>query len=251
MTNLDNTDNPVKIITLTGDLGAGKSLVAKKLQNVFDADYYSTGEAQRKIAGEMGITTLDLNRLAETEKWVDEKIDSIFKDLKNYPNNLIVDSRMAWHFLPNSFKIRLEVNPGIGAERIAGDTSRIGETYNSTEETIQAIIDRQKSEQLRFMKYYDVDVCNPDNFDILIDTSFAGPETVKSKVLEAAESYYAGSFKPQVWISTLNVSLSHDVEEDGEIEVRKELGGPYILLKGKKSFHEQQNQELIQAKLST
>ena len=110
-------DKPL-IMTITGDVGSGKSVLADALVQRFDADRYSTGTVQRKLAEDMGITTLELNKRAETDPSIDEKIDSVFKSLEDTPVNLIVDSRMAWNFLPQSFKLKLEVNPLASAQRV-------------------------------------------------------------------------------------------------------------------------------------
>ena len=92
------------IITITGDLGSGKSTVAKLLQERLNYDYIYTGKIQRMIADRYNMSTVELNKYAETHPEIDAEIDSTFKSLNN-STNLIVDSRMAWFFLPHAFKI--------------------------------------------------------------------------------------------------------------------------------------------------
>ena len=53
------------MITISGMLGSGKSTVAKILAQKLDYGYYSTGNAQREIAQKRGLTTLELNQLAD------------------------------------------------------------------------------------------------------------------------------------------------------------------------------------------
>jgi cytidylate kinase len=65
-------------ITLTGDLGSGKSAVSSILCEITGFEYLSTGRIQRKIAENMGMDTLELNRLADTDPSIDERIDSVF-----------------------------------------------------------------------------------------------------------------------------------------------------------------------------
>lgn len=178
------------IITITGDLGAGKSLLSKVLLKEFNAEYYSTGAAQRQIAQEMAISTLELNQLAEKEKWVDEKIDSVFKDLAKTETNLVVDSRMAWFFLPTSFKIRLEVHEDIAAQRIIEDKTRNGESYKSLEDTKTGLIKRKSSECERFKTYYGVDIADHENYNLVIDTSGAQPEDIAKIAVRAAKDFF-------------------------------------------------------------
>ena len=48
-------------LTLTGDLGSGKSTVAKLLLERLGLTYYSTGSILRKMAEENGISILEMN----------------------------------------------------------------------------------------------------------------------------------------------------------------------------------------------
>ncbi|MAS87554.1 MAG: hypothetical protein CMH30_06220 [Micavibrio sp.] len=175
------------IVTLTGDLGSGKSSLSKLLCASLKAEYYSTGFAQRAIADKMGISTLELNKLADTDSSIDDKIDGVFKDLAQTKTNLVVDSRMAWHFLPRSFKIRLKVNPFIAAERVMKDDKRQSEAYDSVEQAVDMIEQRKKSERERFLRYYNVDIYDDSNYDLIIDTSGKTMDQVFKKVLAAIE----------------------------------------------------------------
>ena len=58
-------------ISLAGDLGSGKSTVGAILAEKLHAAVYSTGTIQRKIAEEMGMTTLQLNQYMETHPEID------------------------------------------------------------------------------------------------------------------------------------------------------------------------------------
>ena len=83
--------NSPLIVTISGDLGSGKSVLANSLVNYWEAERYSTGTIQRKMAEERGITTLELNRLAETDKSIDDEIDGAFAKLGATQSNLVVD----------------------------------------------------------------------------------------------------------------------------------------------------------------
>lgn len=168
-----------KSITITGSLGSGKSTVAKKLSEELGLIYYSTGSAQRQIATQMGITTLQLNHLADKDKSIDEKIDGVIKSMNNDGNAYIVDSRLAWHFMPDSFKVKLIVNKNIAAERIFNDRKRSGESkYTDVAQVITAIEERRHSERERFLRVYQVDIENNSAFDLVIDTTNLSPDEI-------------------------------------------------------------------------
>lgn len=177
---------PTKHITITGDLGSGKSLMASKLQDRYGGERMSTGAAQRELATKMGINTLELNRLADTDPTIDQQIDSIFKALSTREDMVIVDSRMAWHFLPNSFKLCMTVDPIIAARRI-WQHQRATEGYATEAECLHAIEARKSSERARFFRTYGVRLEDPTNYDLVVDTSRRTPDETAELVFEAYE----------------------------------------------------------------
>lgn len=179
-------------ITLTGDLGSGKSAVSKILCQRTGYDYYSTGKIQRQLAAEMGIDTLEMNRRADTDPTIDERIDSIFIELGHDPNGYVVDSRLAWFFLPASFKVYLKVEPAEAVRRILSDPHRKSEGYESAEEAVEKIAARKLSENERFLKKYGADCANLHNFDLVIDTSQRSPTEVSDLILRGLAFKNAG-----------------------------------------------------------
>ena len=175
----------MKSITITGALGSGKSTVAKKISQKLGLTYYATGQAQRQIAEQMGLTTLQLNKLAETDKSIDDKIDGVIQAMNNDGNAYIVDSRLAWHFMPSSFKIKLEVDKDEAAKRIFNDAVRSSESkYSNVEEVLKATTARRQSERERFLSYYHVDIEDESNFDLIIDTTDLTADEVCDKICE-------------------------------------------------------------------
>jgi cytidylate kinase len=189
MTNDDNDGNDefsmTNKITITGDLGSGKSAVSKILCERTGFEYVSTGRIQRQLAQELGLDTLEMNRRADTDPTIDQRIDGIFVDLGKDPNGYIVDSRMAWFFLPDSFKIYLQTDVTVAAERILNDPTRKSEEYETKEEAVQKILARKQSENARFLAKYGADCGNLHNFDLVLDTTHRSPERVADLILKA------------------------------------------------------------------
>ena len=173
----------VNIITITGDLGSGKSTVSNLLQERLNYDYVYTGKIQRMIAERYNMTTVELNKYAETHPEIDTEIDSTFKSLKN-SSNLIVDSRMAWFFLPHSLKVYLKTDLPVAIDRIYGDSGRINENYSSKGEAANLLIARKESENKRYLELYGVDSTDLTNFDLVIDTSLLTPEQVVEQIIK-------------------------------------------------------------------
>ena len=184
MTNSAMTTNK---ITLTGDLGSGKSAVSKLLCDLTGYEYVSTGRIQRQLAQELVLDTLEMNSRADTDPTIDERIDGIFVALGQDPRGYVVDSRMAWFFLPNSFKVYLQTDLRTAAERILRDPARNSEQYTTVEEAVEKIAARKQSENARFFLKYGADCGNLHNFDLVIDTSQRNLQQVADLILAASQ----------------------------------------------------------------
>ena len=172
---------------MTGDIGSGKSRVSAYLRDKLNFKNYSTGDLQRHIAKQKNLTTLELNHLSEKDESIDHEIDGFTKSLRDTKEDLIIDSRLAWHFLPTSFKIYLFLEPVVAAERILRDKNRLKESYANFEETLKAIQERQKSEINRFKKMYHVKLNDWNNYDLIINTKKASVREVGTKILTSIE----------------------------------------------------------------
>jgi CMP/dCMP kinase len=168
-------------ITIAGDIGSGKSTVAKRLAELAGVKPLSTGGIQRQLAQKRGVSVLELNRLAENDPSIDREIDSYLMQLP--PGNLVVESRMAWHFVPDTLKVYLYISDQAAARRIVG-AQRSDEGYQTIADAAAPILARRKSEILRFSKYYNVDIDDLLNYDIVVDTTFASVDDVVRQIGE-------------------------------------------------------------------
>lgn len=190
-----------KLISITGKLGSGKSTVTKELCTLWNCDRYSTGDAQRQLAKERGITTLELNIISEKDPTIDREIDGMFGKIQLTERDLIVDSRMAWFFLPKSLKIKLTVQGFEAARRVLHDLERTSENRSTIEETYQNLKSRRESERRRFIQTYQVDIEDERNFDLVIDTTDAPSSAVVSLIDRLSERYFSYAPIHKFWAS--------------------------------------------------
>jgi len=184
--------NMAKIITITGDLGSGKSTVSNILQERLNYDYVYTGKIQREIANRYQMSTLELNQYAETHPEIDEEIDATFKAL-NASTDLVVDSRLAWFFIPNSYKVYLKCDIIVAANRISNDKQRKSEQYVSKKEAIRDIIARKESENKRYMELYGADCSDLSNFNLMVDSSYITPEEAANTIITGYQAWMDSS----------------------------------------------------------
>ena len=192
------------IITIAGDLGSGKSSVAKEVAKKIDFTYISTGYLHRKIAEEYSVDALKLNEIAQNDESIDCRIDSYLKSLNETNEDLIIDSRLAWHFVKKSIRIFFEVNPAIAVRRIIGDTSRYNEPiYNDEAMALEKLNERKRIENIRFFEKYGVDCNNLSNYDIIINTSLASIEDVTNMVISIVEMTTKNEQIPKYWVNPM------------------------------------------------
>jgi CMP/dCMP kinase len=182
---------PMKI-SITGDLGSGKSRVSKLLCASTGFAYMSTGQIQRALAQELGLDTLEMNRLADTDPTIDDRIDSALMALNHSEGGVVIDSRLAWHFVPSSFKVFLKTELKESVRRIMADDDRNSENYTNAAEAAFKILARKESENIRFLDKYGADCANMDHFDIIVDTTDRTPEEVAQFILKSANKFVQG-----------------------------------------------------------
>ncbi|MEI6766049.1 MAG: cytidylate kinase family protein [Bacteroidota bacterium] len=187
-------------ISVTGDLGSGKSAVCKLLEQQTGFPIVSTGGIQREIASKHGMTTLELNKYTETHPEIDDEIDGRISQLGKDERSIIFDSRLAWHFAPETFKIYLLADTDIAATRIFNDT-RTSESYKSVREAKQKILDRRTSELNRFKSYYDIDYSDMSNYDLVVETTTATPEEVAGTIISQFNLWKNGKPYNVFWLS--------------------------------------------------
>lgn len=187
-------------IALSGQIGSGKSAVGTRLAAALGYSYLSTGSIQRAIAARRGLTTLELNKVAATDPSIDKEIDDYLKIDVNAMERVVVDSRMAFHFLASAIKVSLVIDPRVAVERVM-NANRAEETYASHAEATDAIAQRNRLERERFEHLYGVNLHSLRNYDIVIDTSTASIDEVVTMIVTEVKGFDEASQKPRCWLS--------------------------------------------------
>ena len=150
-------------ITISGAVGSGKSTISRLLAKKLGYKHYSMGEFMREIAKKRGLSIMKLSDLAETDSTIDEELDKRQKEIGPKEQNFIMDSRLGFHFIQDSFKIFFTVNIHEAAKRIYND-KRAEETYKNINEAMRFLKKRMRSENIRYKEYYGIDFPNRKYF---------------------------------------------------------------------------------------
>lgn len=178
-------------ITITGNLGSGKSTICKILEDKYGFEIYSTGKVQRELARQMNMTTLEMNQLMCSDHKYDNMIDDTTARIsrENQDKNIIFDSRLAWHFVEKSFKVFLSVDLNIAAERVMHDNRGQEEQYSSVEEAREKLFQRAQTENMRYKDIYNLDYFNFSNYNLVIESTYSSPELIASVIMREAREY--------------------------------------------------------------
>lgn len=172
-------------ITISGDIGSGKSTVAKILAKKLNLKHYSTGDLMRQLAKESKKDMLEFSRSAETNPEIDKLLDNRQELLGKTDDNFVIDGRLSWYFIPDSFKVFLKVDKKEAAKRIIKD-KRSGERYNKDiGSALEGIDRRRNSEHKRYKILYDVDYGDESNYDLIIDTTSIPAEEVAHRIIKS------------------------------------------------------------------
>ena len=178
-------------ITLTGDLGSGKSSVSKILCSK-GYDYVTVGKLFREEANRRGVTVEQLNKMAETDPQIDATVDNMQTEMGKLKDNTIFDSRLAFHFVPDSYKVYMMVNLHEAASRIYSDKTRVSEVHRSLKTTEDDIMYRRGLEIARYKQKYGADYSDYHNFDLIVDTTCITPEVVANTIITGVQNWRKG-----------------------------------------------------------
>jgi cytidylate kinase len=178
-------------ITIAGKLGSGKSTISRILQATHGFTIYSTGAIQREIAKQKNISTLEMNRLMADDLSFDNLIDETVTRVSREKSDetIIFDSRMAWNFAENSFKVYVTVDPLTAASRVINDPRGKEEVYRDVEDAKTKLLERAKLENERFKEIYGVDNFNYLNYNLVIDSTFASQQVLADIIYDKYQEF--------------------------------------------------------------
>lgn len=184
-------------ISITGNLGSGKSSICKVLAEM-GYEICSGGNIFRRIAEEKGLSVVELNELAKKDRSIDDLIDSTTTKIGREKTDAVVDSRIGWNFLEESFNVFVYVDLAEAAKRVFNDHERKSEAYSSVEEAKANLMERQHLEDERYGQLYGIDYYDVNNYHLILDSTNQTPDALAKKIDEAYKEFTVNPFELKI-----------------------------------------------------
>lgn len=223
-------------ITITGNLGSGKSSIGKVLKEK-GYEIVSTGNIFRELAMEKGLSVEEFNKQVNEatrkgDRSVDKMIDDTTAKIGRERDNIMFDSRLAWNFVPDSFKVFVITDIDEASRRVFNDSVRANsESYESQEACKKALVHRQEMESVRFKEIYQIDYYDMSNYNLVIESTNASPAEIAAEILEKLEEYKNGRLTKLMELNPSSIFTSADAPKEENVTVN-EVNGTWFLKSG-------------------
>ena len=171
------------ILSISGTAGSGKSSAARQLAGVLGMKHYSVGDLRKEMAQRRNMSLAELNKMGEEKDFTDKEADEFQIELGEKEDKFVIDGRLSYHFIPKSIKIYFKAHVRTRAERIYND-ERPGESFRDLGDAIASLIERDKSDNLRYTKYYNLDPTNELQYDFVLDTTYLNVNEAVAEILK-------------------------------------------------------------------
>lgn len=182
------------IITISGKPGSGKSSTADRVAELLGYTRHSSGDFVRQILTKKKMTLEEYNKRAVENHEMDHQVDESLRKLRE-KDDIIVDSRLGFYWIPESFKVYLDLDIELATARIFKDAvtnasrSAVGTSSTSLGTVSRQVRERMLTEQNRFKRLYGVDPYDTNHFDFVLDTSRQNVQSVAIAIFDAYKEW--------------------------------------------------------------
>lgn len=163
------------------------STIWKLLSEKLDYKFMSSWNIMRWWAEELGYSIYEFeNKIIKDDSSFDLKLDLKVKDFWKSNDNFVFESRLAWHFIPESFKIYLKCDEKERYKRIQN------REWLLIDEVIEKTKKRETELEQRYGKIYPNIKFPPKEktFDFIIDVTKLNPQEIVESIISRLSVNY-------------------------------------------------------------
>ncbi len=172
-----------RIVTISGPPGSGKTTAGRLAALTAGVPFRSAGELFRAEAASRGVDLDQLSRMAESDPSIDQSLDQRLLD-EARPRE-IVEGRITGALLRRRsvpvFYVVVDAEDSVRFQRVSE------RDHLPLEEARRRTSAREKSEQERFWRYYQVEL-RSETADLKVDSTRLPPSEVARLIAEGARS---------------------------------------------------------------
>jgi CMP/dCMP kinase len=171
------------IVTVSGEIGAGKSTVARHLAQALGLRYLSAGEIFREEARRRGLSLVAMSQLAERDQTIDRELDRLQVEAARH-GGMLIDSRLSGWLIDGDVRAWFRAPLLVRATRVA---ARDGIT---PEEALRELQAREESERRRYHEIYQIDLADLSRYHIVMDTGTWSAQEIVDALLPLTRRFH-------------------------------------------------------------
>ncbi len=167
-------------ITIFGLAGTGTTTLGKMLAKKLECEFVSTGKIFRAKAASLSLDLYQFEKLCNEDYSYDRAIEDEIGLYGKQHDNFVLESRLGWYSIPDSFKIKVICDFETRIKRVA-DRDNI--PYKEAE--VKTLF-RENSHIERYAANYGITDFGADHyFDVIIDSTEKNPEHMLQIVVDS------------------------------------------------------------------
>ena len=172
---------------MTGMPCSGKSSVSAYLENKYGFTIVKVSQKMREEAKKLNMNILEFNQYLlqnDLSGDFDRKLDDWTREMgtKLQGQKVIFDSRLAWNFVPVSFKVFLDCSESVMLERLKNSDRDNNEKDAKDCSGVSSLMQRVYAEDERYKKFYGLSYLDKGNYDLVISSDNKSIEEVAEEI---------------------------------------------------------------------